>query len=746
MLCLSNQVIIINESMEEIWKKELIDEKDLTKCSPDYNPQDIYLRMQLRRDMVKDTHSHGVTVRTNCQKKNISKTKNCYKTRKEIVKLRAYFQNKNLQNQCMLKDVDRINQNRYFRTYKNVYRDKAVLNIDDNNLIEEDIVLCTSNPVDDQVNLIIENDSEFKLIKKDKCDILQMDNNHSKKSIKNIDKKDDKISGIVSNDYSEIKAITKVSLNHRSSPPAALNSSCDENKTIKKENGICSDLMSSYNNEYKNDLQSLLIMMTIHSTVHETNEPDEPQGTEGEALDDNIGNFNIDVKDSTKKRYELLDETEIGELEKLLNIQPIVHRTLREKYIIKKYVILWKLFVKKNRENDILQQRQETLNVFFDKLAKKKSNTTSATEPERKSLYLVRDYNSYRHRYKLQKHIIALQKAKLEEQNKVIEQLKYNKIVEASRQSLDTMREDIRKAYYDIDKHLKPKIKCLTNELKLKELEEPSLVLHCLKVPQFLQRMEARARQREEKHAIIRERRKQMEEERIRLKQQAELAKTEMDKEEKLKRLRDLKEKRKREKVESIRKKQHAERLRALIVMADLHYEKNLMVKYGIKPLRKLLEIKRDNMQKAKAHCRFQTLKNTFLNWMWYTEDMWFERNFKADDFYRKKLLSKTFNSLKKNHHEFVLKKQVAEDYYDLYVTQVVFTKFRKGIEIIKQELEIKVVKATLYYNSNILFKTFTCWRSLPALNALKREQDARKLKWRQKVLLVVPDYKPPED
>lgn len=39
-------------------------------------------------------------------------------------------------------------------------------------------------------------------------------------------------------------------------------------------------------------------------------------------------------------------------------------------------------------------------------------------------------------------------------------------------------------------------------------------------MPQFLQRMEARAREREEKHAVIRERRKQLEEERIRLKQQ----------------------------------------------------------------------------------------------------------------------------------------------------------------------------------------------------------------------------------
>lgn len=45
-------------------------------------------------------------------------------------------------------------------------------------------------------------------------------------------------------------------------------------------------------------------------------------------------------------------------------------------------------------------------------------------------------------------------------------------------------------------------------------------MLHCLKVPQFLQRMEKRAREREEKHSMIRERRQQMEEERIRLKQQ----------------------------------------------------------------------------------------------------------------------------------------------------------------------------------------------------------------------------------
>lgn len=51
------------------------------------------------------------------------------------------------------------------------------------------------------------------------------------------------------------------------------------------------------------------------------------------------------------------------------------------------------------------------------------------------------------------------------------------------------------------------------------------------------------------------------------------------------------------------------------------------------------------------------------------------------------------------NHHEFVLKKQVADDYYDLFVSQLVFRKFRKGIMILKKELEFKWKKASLYYN-----------------------------------------------
>ncbi|CAH0702376.1 unnamed protein product [Spodoptera exigua] len=518
------------------------------------------------------------------------------------------------------------------------------------------------------------------------------------------------------------------------------------------------------------ELQNLLIMMAISSKPNEVEEhhkeveiSNEVNSPKSEILS------NVDFNDKRSVSSE--------GMENILSITPIrVQIDSKETYLMKKYISKWKSYVKNIREKYVSEQRQETLNNFFEKIAKKKMAINQGAEAENKSKILLRDYNTYQHRYKLQKHIIALQKAKLEEQNRLIEELKYNRIVEASRQSVDDMREEVRKTYYEIDRHLKPKIKCLTNELKIPEIEEPSLILHCLKVPQFLQRMEKRAREREEKHAMIRERRRQMEEERIKMKQQvifvririlllcvisilistikgklikcfqAELAKAEMDKEEKMKRIQELREKRRKEKIEHIRKKQWASRLRALIVMADLHYEKTLKAKYGIRPFRILIEMKRDNIEKAKAHYIFQLKNNTFLHWLWHTEDMWMERNFKAENFWRKKLLRKALDAFKRNHHGLVLKKQVADDYYDLYLTQMAFRLFREGINVIRKENEMKWQIAVLYHSSNLLFRTFTCWRTLPALNALKREQEARKARWREKVLQVVPDYTPPED
>ncbi|KAJ0175494.1 hypothetical protein K1T71_008653 [Dendrolimus kikuchii] len=608
----------------------------------------------------------------------------------------------------------------------NSYNSKSTLN---NDVIKE-IINKENHLKEHSNNLVIQSDKEFKISTKPRANKFvseQLPNNKDKNN--SVDVSGDVKELIECNAFNiQCKVMRK--------PQVPV---MNENSMLKETDEKIDQIYQQSNEDVSvKDLQTLLIMMAITSKA---NEPDEI------VLSNNEIEYNdtkeADINGTLTLLSQPLKNTTI---DNILNVTPIrmTFNDKREK-LIRKYVNKWKDYVCK-RQDFIAHQRQETLNNFLEKLAKKKLDINKSVDPHTKAKLVARDYSTYQHRYKMQKHIIALQKAKLEEQNRLIDELKYNKILEASRDSVDAMRDEIRKTYFEIDRQLKPKIKCLTNELKIPEIDASSLVLHCLKVPQFLQRMEKRAREREEKHAMIRERRRQMEEERIRLKQQAELAKAEMDKEEKMKRIKELREKRKREKIENIRKKQFAERMRALTVMADLHYEKYLMAKYGIRPLKKLLELKRDNMEKAKAHYKFQLTKNVFLHLMWYTEDMWFERTFKAVEFYRKNILRKVFEGFKKNHHEYVLKKQVADDYYDLYVTQLAFRNFRKAIDLLKRENESKMHKAILYHNWNIIFKTFTCWRTLPALNALKREQEARKARWREKVLQVVPDYTPPDD
>ncbi|XP_073949157.1 uncharacterized protein isoform X2 [Choristoneura fumiferana] len=672
--------------------------------------------------MVKDTHIHGSFTHNHGQRKTKT-SKDRVKMNKEIDKLRNSFQNMNLRNEIMLKNNAENNTR-----HKNIIDDTTQIFNKRKETIETDKQVLLNN----YKNTIINNETVHTKVKTRHLKRRPLDQLELKQN--------------VIEEFDEIDESRTISIQYKYHSQLENEVKEEIMQENEEENVVeptdYSDLSIANSRQLAigtqiNDLQSVLIMMAMNSNSNEDEEPDMNE-TRSDLLRESPENPEDLVLISNSIQKEARPD--------FLNItQMKIIVTDRQRILMNKYIKKWRNYVNKRKEY-IAQQRQEAINNFFEKLEKKKTDLKNPNEVANKSKQLARDYSTYQHRYKMQKHIIALQKAKLEEQNRMIDELKYNKIIEASKHSVDAMKEEVRRTYFEMDRNLKPKIKLLTNELKIQEIEEPSLVLHCLKVPQFLQRMEKRAREREEKHAMIRERRKQMEEERIRLKQQAELAKLEMDKEEKFKRIKELREKRKKERMESIRKKQYADRMRSLIVMADLHYERTLMAKYCIRPLKKLMELKRDNMEKAKAHYKFQLKKNVFLHWMFYTEDMWMERNYKAEKFYRTKILKLIFAAFKENHHEYVLQKQVAEDYYDLYVTQLIFRKLREGIAVIKKEIELKMEKAKLYHNRNLLFKILTCWRTLPALNAIKREQEARKARWREKVLQVVPDYTPPEE
>ncbi|CAG9785649.1 unnamed protein product [Diatraea saccharalis] len=386
--------------------------------------------------------------------------------------------------------------------------------LNDLKVLHDDTEKCMLDIEEDMSKLVLHNDKDFKVNNKLRLEKLTSENLRNKlkpplSPVKKINKNEENF-----NEHIIRIDCTYAQETQNKCRESVLNSLTDDklesldNLTTRDEPN--EKLKNNVEHNFQSqDLQTLLIMTSMSKSDDDA------------ALKPKIGTPTPEVLTEkltvTNKFLPIVANSDTADI---LNITPFrIEMNEKNKKVAIKFLEKWKAFVTKRKEI-LNKHRQECLNTFFDKVAKKKMDAKQSNDFVNKTKMLARDYSTYQQRYQVQKHIIALQKAKLEEQNRLIEELKYNRIIEASRQSVDAMKDEIRKTYFDIDRQLKPKIKCLTNELKLQQIEEPSLVLHCLKVPRFLQRMEKRAREREEKHAIIRERRRQMEEERVRLKQQ----------------------------------------------------------------------------------------------------------------------------------------------------------------------------------------------------------------------------------
>lgn len=141
-----------------------------------------------------------------------------------------------------------------------------------------------------------------------------------------------------------------------------------------------------------NDLQQVLTMMAL------TSKPNTD--------DDIIVEADVNKAESSnhEEYYENLDRnadcnsTTSEGIDNIIRITPIrVQIDDKETYLMKKFVNKWKCYVQ-NRKKYVSERRQETLNQFFDKIAKKKMDITQSTEPENKAKLQARDYNTYQHR------------------------------------------------------------------------------------------------------------------------------------------------------------------------------------------------------------------------------------------------------------------------------------------------------------------------------------------------------------
>lgn len=286
----------------------------------------------------------------------------------------------NLQNQSILKHADLTEKIRSSLHKKQ----RLTRKLEENELVEKEMAMYINNLEEDRINLVIENDSDFKV--KPKARITNQPN-------KNTYCRDDKYNTLTLNEG------VKCSNKH-----------LNPNETFKTSQINCMNITEdvlSYNkslpqcNEYKNDLQSLLIMLTINS--NDENEGKELVRTkkihknehEIEHNENTLKNCSNDAVDAKT----ISESFQTEQLVQLLNITPLKYElSCRHRYIAKKFVKKWKNFVSSKTQNRIFEQRQQTLNQFFEKLSKKMNYAVSNTEPVQKAKTLARDFNTYQHR------------------------------------------------------------------------------------------------------------------------------------------------------------------------------------------------------------------------------------------------------------------------------------------------------------------------------------------------------------
>lgn len=286
--------------------------------------------------------------------------------------------------------------------------------------------------------------------------------------------------------------------------------------------------------------------------------------------------------------------------------------------ILRKHFKLWKeaIYKRKNRREflEVRIEQKVKLDKFIRKLKnQQKQSIETMDKQQHKHVNRAVTPNTskiYINRFKAQKAIIDMQKSKLKEQNKLIEELKLGIIREDLEKSIENTKINIR----ELHSSCSHKVKMLA---PVATIDVPNLSLNSIKAPKFVQKMEERAMQRAQKHEIIQNRKKLIEAARQKMLEEAIERKKVLAEEDRKQNLEVIKERRKRvldiERVRQMNKQRYYENLNKAI---RLH--KMLALRKSFNELYKNFLYFKEKSMLAVDHFKNNILRKSIQAWIDY--------------------------------------------------------------------------------------------------------------------------------
>ncbi|XP_050304953.1 coiled-coil domain-containing protein 191 [Anthonomus grandis grandis] len=403
-----------------------------------------------------------------------------------------------------------------------------------------------------------------------------------------------------------------------------------------------------------------------------------------------------------------------------------------DEHILSKYFQKWRGYVKTKRP-------EEKLNMLIENLKNHGEKDRPKTEPKRQKA-LAKIQGCFKNRYKSQKSIIELQRSKIDEQTKIINELKLGIIREDLLKSIENTKIEIREIFSNCSERL------LNKAPLVKALDErEKMMVSCQKAPKMIQKMQQRAIERAKYRELILERKRLLEETRQKLLEEALEKKKSLEEEERKRNLETINEQRKKDlQLQKIRNEKKIEFERKLFVAGNF-YNKVLKRQCFKKLLNYYLKSK-ENHSLAKEFYLKKQKTWVMKTWWGHIESKYKLKNDVADAFFKFRIVKESFVQWKEFKLNCVRSMQVAEDFYDFKLTNNTFVHWHRYVCIQIMAETKKMQLAANHHNRKMLFQYFYQWRSLPAVLQLEKAKEERKRKWREKVWQILPDYRPPED
>ncbi|XP_067622627.1 uncharacterized protein [Eurosta solidaginis] len=371
---------------------------------------------------------------------------------------------------------------------------------------------------------------------------------------------------------------------------------------------------------------------------------------------------------------------------------------------LRKYFLKWTHFVtiEKIEREDVSSKgdRIHKINLFLEKVRKEKlhlirqsrqcTHANTREDQSKKSTESTLATKKYQNKIKIQQDVIDLQRLKLERQERIIMELKLNKLSEQAKEVRLDLKNDLNSMIQHGDPKIKAKAKCLLLIGNLREEKKENLASlqgKAMILPQFLRDMQERALERSVRHEKARQRRLQQEAEKEAHKMAAEEAKRLEDEKTKRLRIEALKEKRRQEKMAKILKEREHQRAIESKSKADEFYRRLLLSRVGMGGFKNLVVRKRENEQKCEELRRKIFKRTYFSSWRNYYLKIQNEKLKLAHELYKKIYKRKTLWAWQHYVQEERSKFHVAADWCDLKIIEAAFkfwaqyTKRLKAIE-----------------------------------------------------------------